>query len=222
MIRKSIGLKLILALTSICVSAMAYALPEGSGYSGFSSSGTFQVPAGVNAVRVVLIGGGGAGAGSHWRGGGSGNLASEILPVSPGASINIIVGAAGASAGCAGNSCNGGDGGASQFGGELMAAGGIGGASAVGSGNGGSGGGGAGNSGFGGSGGTGGANGSPGDDYAGGLGQGTDLWSDILSEVSYASMAAGNGGTPSNGSHQGGGGGGNTQGSWNLETNKAS
>jgi hypothetical protein len=209
MMTKNLYQKFTLLLMTLLVSSIAHAaLPDGSGTQSFTASGSFAVPAGVRSVRVVLIGGGGAGAGSHYRAGGSGYLVSEIVSVSPGENISIIVGAAGASAGCAGNSCDGGDGGDSMFGDELVSAGGVGGSSDGGSGDGGTGAGGAGNDGFGGAGGTGGSNGAPGDDYDGGIGQGTGVWSDILSSISYSSFSAGDGGSPSIGSHQGGGGAG--------------
>lgn len=190
------------------LSALANAANGGAGSTSFSSSGTFNVPIGVSSVRVLLIGGGGAGAGSHYRGGGSGYLNADTLSVNGGENITITVGAGGLSAGCAGNACTGGDGGVSSFGNLLQAAGGIGGGGGAGTGDGGSGGGGAGNSGFGGAGGSAGANGVAGNTDAGGVGQGTGVWTSYLALITEAPVTAGTGGIPSTGSNQGGGGGG--------------
>jgi hypothetical protein len=200
-----IFLKITCSIAFFSFSALSYA-----GSSSFTSSATFIVPAGVNSVRVLLIGGGGAGAGSHYRGGGSGFLNVNTVAVVPGASIPITVGAGGLSAGCAGNSCTGGNGGASSIGVLLQAAGGIGGGNSFvpGDGNGGSGGGGAGNSGFGGAGGSAGSDGVPGNTYPGGVGQGTGVWTAYLAIITTSTATGGAGGIPSTGTNQGGGGGG--------------
>jgi hypothetical protein len=172
-------------------------------------SGNFVVPVGVSEINVLLTSGGGAGAGSHYGGGGSGFLNSGTFAVSAGASFTLTVGAGGATAGCDGNSCFGSDGGASSFGALITALGGkAGGLLAGDGGNGGSGGGGAGNSGFGGAGGTGGLNGVDGLKYDGGTGQGAAVWGTNLGLITEAIISAGAGGIQSTGSHQGGGGGG--------------
>lgn len=204
-----------MTITKICreitwsVALFALSATSYAGSSSFTSSDTFIVPADVDSVRVLLVGGGGAGAGSHYPGGGSGNINADTLAVVAGASVPITVGPAGLSAGCAGNSCTGGDGGISSFGALLQAAGGIGGGNNIGtSGNGGSGGGGAGNSGFGGAGGSAGSDGDPGNSFAGGLGQGIGVWAPYLAVITESSVTSGAGGIPSTGSHEGGGGGG--------------
>lgn len=199
------------SLVPLALLAFSYAGHSIAGSATYTSSDTFNVPAGVSSVRVLVIGGGGAGAGSHWPAGGSGYLNAGTLAVTPGTLITINVGAGGATAGCAGNSCIGSDGGVSSFGALLQADGGIRGdyqgRTANGA-NGGSGGGGAGNSGFGGAGGTGGSDGVDGDDYDGGVGQGTAVWSAYFAIFTETTITAGAGGIPSTGTHQGGGGGG--------------
>ena len=94
----------------------------GPGEVTFTTVGanTFTVPAGVTQVSVVVVGGGGSGpAGSSNTGGGGGGGLCYLNSISvvPGASISVIVGAAGG-AGTAG--------GASSFNGTLIAAGGSG------------------------------------------------------------------------------------------------
>lgn len=96
----------------------------------FNTPGTtaWTVPAGVTAVKVVLAGGGGSGGGattngSAGSGGGSGACAiSYITGLTPGASINITVGAGGAATSGAGNA-----GGTSSFGSYVTCTGGAGG-----------------------------------------------------------------------------------------------
>ncbi|QTH63907.1 PEP-CTERM sorting domain-containing protein [Psychrosphaera ytuae] len=173
------------------------------------SSSEFVVPEDVSSISVLAIGGGGAGAGSHWGGGGSGYLAGGVFSVSEGDIFNVTIGQGGQAAACAGNSCYGDSGTATMFGDLLTADGGI----ALSSfftrgGAGGSGGGGAGNMGFGGAGGTGGSDGVDGRSYLGGLGQGTEIWNSLLTLITEATVTAGSGGAASAGSHSGGGGGG--------------
>lgn len=78
----------------------------------FTTSGTFTVPTGVTQVSAVVVGGGGGGAGSDGdrnegnTGGGGGGLAYGTFTVTPGESLTVTVGAAGAAA------PSGGDGGA--------------------------------------------------------------------------------------------------------------
>jgi len=79
-------------------------LTEGTpqGQQVFTSSGTFTVPTGVTQVSAVVVGGGGGGAGSDGdrnegnTGGGGGGLAYGTFTVSPGESLTVTVGAAGA------------------------------------------------------------------------------------------------------------------------------
>lgn len=64
----------------------------------FTSSDTFTIPAGVNAVKVTLVGGGGGGGydGSYAYGGGGGATAiSYLTSLTPGSTIVVTVGAAG-------------------------------------------------------------------------------------------------------------------------------
>lgn len=93
-------------------------------YTG--STQTFVVPNGVTSVRVALIGGGGGGGGgaigwgSGAGGGCGGGIAGGTIPVTPGASISVTVGAGGAGGG---DAANGSTGGVSAFG-SLTAVGG--------------------------------------------------------------------------------------------------
>lgn len=92
----------------------------------FTSSGTWTKPAGINLIRVRLVGGGGAGAistSSNVTGGGAGGYAEEIIDVSAVATVSVTVGNAGASNGAAG--------GTSSFGAYLSATGGGGGNSGI-------------------------------------------------------------------------------------------
>lgn len=97
----------------------------------FTTPGTvaWTVPAGVTAVKVLLAGGGASGGGattngSAGSGGGSGACAlSYITGLTPGASINVTVGAGGAATSGAGN-----NGGTSSFGSYVTCTGGAGGA----------------------------------------------------------------------------------------------
>ena len=81
----------------------------------FTTSGNFTVPAGVTKVGVRMIGGGGSVTSGTADSGKF--LEVEAMAVTPGATMPVVVGAAGASANA---------GGASTFGGRV-AAGGIGG-----------------------------------------------------------------------------------------------
>ena len=174
------------------------------------TSSNFVIPDEVTSISVLAIGGGGAGAGSHWGGGGSGYLAGGTFAVSAGDIFSITIGQGGQAANCAGNSCLGDDGSATVFDNLLTANGGFATNGSIGyrGGNGGSGGGGAGNSGFGGSGGTGGSDGLTGRSYIGGIGQGSSEWDALLALISEVQVTAGNGGDASASTHGGGGGGG--------------
>jgi len=94
----------------------------------FTSSGNFVVPNGVTAVRVTVVGGGGAG-GYHSTmpsgGGGAGARASGVVSgLTPGQVIAVTVGAGGAAPTAY---ANGNNGGASSFGSYVTAGGGVGG-----------------------------------------------------------------------------------------------
>lgn len=109
-----------------------------TGTQTFTSSGTFSVPAGVNRVFVLCVGGGGGGgvynstevgtSGTYTTialGGGGGGAVSGWIDVTPGQNIAVTVGSGGAG-GVFGGAVPG-NGGSSSFGGFLTATGGTGG-----------------------------------------------------------------------------------------------
>jgi hypothetical protein len=69
----------------------------------FTSNGTWTIPSGVTKAKVTIIGGGGGGGGNtEASGGGGGGCAIKILSsLTPGSTINVVVGA-GAAAGSTG------------------------------------------------------------------------------------------------------------------------
>ena len=102
--------------------------PGFSSMQVFTSSGNFVVPNGVTAVRVTVVGGGGAG-GYHSTmpsgGGGAGARASGVVSgLTPGQVIAVTVGAGGAAPA---SPQNGNNGGTSSFGSYMTAGGGVGG-----------------------------------------------------------------------------------------------
>lgn len=102
---------------------------ETSAIQHFSSSGTFNVPAGVSTVLVTAVGGGGGGGGGlsgSGAGGGSGGAAINYpVTVTPSSSVTVTVGAAGAGNGASGYGTAGGT---SSFGSFVVCTGGGGGA----------------------------------------------------------------------------------------------
>ncbi|MCC5886871.1 MAG: DUF2341 domain-containing protein [Gammaproteobacteria bacterium] len=97
-----------------------------------AGSGTFTPPSGVTSVRYLVVGGGGGGGGitnvnaaGAGGGGAGGYRAGNSLAVTPGDTLNVVVGAGGVPG--VGGVSNGGSGGNSQLG-TLIAAGGGGGA----------------------------------------------------------------------------------------------
>lgn len=96
----------------------------------FTSSGTYVVPADIHEVYVTMVGAGGGGGGSTGTtipgggGGGGGYLINKRVPVTPGASISVVVGVGGA--GSANDAGDGGNGGDSSFG-SIVCSGGNGG-----------------------------------------------------------------------------------------------
>lgn len=74
--------------------------PTSRRFAVFTESGTWTAPEGVYAISATLVGGGGGAAryGTLYSSGGSGEIVNGYaLPVLPGASINVIVGAGGQS-----------------------------------------------------------------------------------------------------------------------------
>jgi len=112
----------------------------------FGASGSFKVPAGITSVRVHALGGGGGGGGFSCQcccfyvgggGGGGGGYVVATVPVTPGTTCTVTVGAAGTHYGDIGftpSFCSGccvnytcGAGGTTQFGTAVCATGGGGG-----------------------------------------------------------------------------------------------
>lgn len=100
----------------------------------FTSTGTFTAPSNCSSVEVFLVGGGGGGGGVRYSGsdfrlsgsGGGSEVVKKILPVTPGSSYTVTIGAGG-SAGV--YNAAGGVGGDTTFGALATAQGGGGGAS---------------------------------------------------------------------------------------------
>jgi hypothetical protein len=99
----------------------------------FTSSGTFNVPAGVTQIYVQLVGAGGGSAycSSNCGGGGGGGFVSGMLPVTSGEALTITVGSGGYSQSSGSGTGGGGGGGSAIYrsGTMLCAAGGGGGGS---------------------------------------------------------------------------------------------
>lgn len=101
-----------LHLDSVDSNVTSEGTPQGQ--QVFTSNGTFTVPAGVTQVSAVVVGGGGGGAGSDGdrdegnTGGGGGGLAYGTFTVTPGESLTVTVGTAGAAAPAGGNGGAGG------------------------------------------------------------------------------------------------------------------
>lgn len=82
------------------------------GLQEYASNGAFLVPPGVTRILIELVGGGGGGGGDTGGGGGgggAGGYARGVLPVTPGSSCTIAVGAGGTAALTASSGGNGGD-----------------------------------------------------------------------------------------------------------------
>ncbi|MEA9415235.1 T9SS sorting signal type C domain-containing protein [Flavobacterium sp. PL02] len=102
----------------------------------FTTSGTFNVPAGITSITTQAWGGGGSGggaggagllAGRGAAGGGGGAYVSSLLTVTPGAALNVVV--AGQTAGTTGNGTAGGSSTITGFEALFFAVGGSGGGS---------------------------------------------------------------------------------------------
>lgn len=97
----------------------------------FTSSGTWNRPAGVTKIMVEVVGGGGGARGvknstnGATGGGGGGGYSKKTIDVTSIASVSVIVGAAG-TAGGSNPVTNGGTGGTSSFGAHCSATGGAG------------------------------------------------------------------------------------------------
>lgn len=89
----------------------------------FNSAGTWVCPAGINAIQVECWGAGGGGGGStsssskYVGGGGAGGsyVKNLSVPVTPGVSYTITIGAGGAGGSTSSTTCNGSNGGNSSF-----------------------------------------------------------------------------------------------------------
>lgn len=108
--------------------------PDTGGAIVFTSNGTFIVPQDISTVRVLVVGGGGGGGGIYnagepsgrGGGGGGGVVYNASYAVTPGASINVLIGGGGPPSGADSNY----NGGFSSFG-SLSADGGGGGATST-------------------------------------------------------------------------------------------
>lgn len=100
----------------------------------FNNTSTWTVPPNVSHVKARVWGAGGGGGGNYRQGasggGGGGGYAEQIVAVTPGASITVIIGTGGIGGGNSSVSAsanNGGSGGSSSFGPYVSATGGVGG-----------------------------------------------------------------------------------------------
>lgn len=88
------------SLMSDIIGNIEEVLSGASSYTEITGSGTYSVPAGVNRVEVVLVGGGGAGSagagGQNGHGGCSGQIATYSVAVTPSGSVSYSCGAGGA------------------------------------------------------------------------------------------------------------------------------
>jgi hypothetical protein len=118
-----------IVIASVAVGGAARAAGPVTEFTTVGST-TWNVPAGVTAVDVLIVGGGGGG-GGVWGGGGGGGgvLYGSCISVTPGASIPVVVGAGGAGGSGIFNSLTnrGASGGSSSFGAATAVGGGGGG-----------------------------------------------------------------------------------------------
>ena len=84
-------------LLSLALSATALAAQAANCVSGEVSTGSCTVPAGVTQITIAAWGGGGGGgSGANGAGGGGGAYCGQSFTVTPGETLNIVVGAGGA------------------------------------------------------------------------------------------------------------------------------
>ncbi len=115
--KKTLNTGIFLITIAILFFGLAVDNAEGQSQT-FTSSGTFTVPSGITSLTVEAwgAGGGGSSISSRYRrggGGGGGAYARSVITVTPGSSIQLVVGA--------GGSANR-DGGSSTFGNNLVSA----------------------------------------------------------------------------------------------------
>lgn len=123
-----------LKLSLLLVLIITYSWSQSGSTKTFTGNGVFLVPAGVSSVNVQAWGGGGSGGGASGAplllgrgaaGGGGGAYASNIIFVTPGTTLNIVV--ASQTAGTSGAGITGGNSTITGFESSILAAGGSGG-----------------------------------------------------------------------------------------------
>src|SRR5437870_5583615 len=92
------------AAANSCGSGGTFTTPNKCAYASTRAADSFTVPAGVTSIHVVVVGGHGANGGSNTCGsfcgapggsGGSGDNVTADLPVTPGGTLTVTVGANG-------------------------------------------------------------------------------------------------------------------------------
>jgi len=78
--------------TPLCIILFALSARAQSGIQEFTTSGSFEVPDGVNVVFIEVVGAGGNGGGNGTGGGGGGGYASGYYVVTPGEAYDVTVG----------------------------------------------------------------------------------------------------------------------------------
>ena len=102
-----------IATTAFVQTAIGSTGATGTRGQAFTSNGTFTIPTGVTAVKIIVVGGGGGGGSggvsgcgfnSGSGGGGAGTAQSFLTGLTPGNTLSVTVGAAGAASASGGNS----------------------------------------------------------------------------------------------------------------------